>query len=242
MARYPKKPEDVFESYTKDIKAIFGESLRSIALYGSAARGEFVPGQSDLNFLVVVEDDGLRFLHGTHAYLDSWSKRGIATPLVLTPAYISTALDTFPLEFLDMQLSNVAVHGENPLTDLVVDRKHLRLQCERELRGKLLHLRQGYMETRGSRDALHALIAQSVPAFAAIFRGLLSLKGISGEASTDELIKQMGVEYQIDVALFKDLWKVKRKVDSFATAELSDFIKRFRVAVRELIKVVDAMI
>ena len=242
MARHPKTPEEVFEEFAGQMQSIFGKMLRSIALYGSGARGEYVPGQSDLNFLVVVEDEGLRYLDGTHAYLDKWAKRRIATPLVLTPTYISTALDTFPLEFLDMQQFHVVVHGDDPLTDLTIDRKHLRLQCERELRGKLLHLRQGFMEARGSRDAMESLIAQSIPAFTAIFRGLLTLKGVDGAASTDALLEQAGKEYQIDVGLYQTLWRVKHGQDSFATGELMALVKRFRAAVRELIRVVDAMI
>jgi hypothetical protein len=47
-----------------------------------------------------------------------------------------------------------------------------------QARGHLLHLREGYLETRGRSDALAVLIVQSAPAFAALLTSVAHLDGI----------------------------------------------------------------
>src|SRR5947209_9568481 len=49
--------------------------------------------------------------------------------------------------------------------------------CEVQARGHLLHLREGYLETRGRNDALAVLIVRSAPAFAALVSNLARLDG-----------------------------------------------------------------
>ena len=60
MAKIPKKPEEIFPEITGDYQKIFGEDLISIILYGSGAGEDYVPGKSDLNFLITLTDQGDR--------------------------------------------------------------------------------------------------------------------------------------------------------------------------------------
>ena len=59
MARIPKKPEEIFPEITGDSRKIFGEELISIILYGSGAGEDYIPGKSDLNFLITLTDRGI---------------------------------------------------------------------------------------------------------------------------------------------------------------------------------------
>jgi hypothetical protein len=60
MAKIPKTPEEIFPEITADFQKIFGEDLVSIILYGSGAGGDYVPGKSDLNFLITLTDRASR--------------------------------------------------------------------------------------------------------------------------------------------------------------------------------------
>ncbi len=53
--------------------------------------------------------------------------------------------------------------GRNPFAGLTVDAADIRRACEVQARGHLLHLREGYIETRGRADALAVLIVRSAP-------------------------------------------------------------------------------
>ena len=57
MAKIPKVPDEVFTEFCEDMKRVFGDDLVSVMLFGSGARGEYIPKKSDINFLVVVKDN-----------------------------------------------------------------------------------------------------------------------------------------------------------------------------------------
>ena len=65
MAKIPKEPREVFEEITEDYQQAFGNDLVSIILYGSGASGEYVPKRSDLNFLIVLSEEGIDALEGS---------------------------------------------------------------------------------------------------------------------------------------------------------------------------------
>ena len=183
MFKKPVKPEEVFEEFSSDTESIFGSNLLSIYLYGSGARGEYVQGKSDINFLVVIKSEGLKFLSGVWDHLDNWEKRGISAPLILTESYLSSSLDTFPLEFHNMKEANELIFGEDLLENIIINDNDLRIQVEHELKAKLLSLRQGFMQTKGNRNELIDLISLSLPTFSAIFNGTLYLKKIENKGT-----------------------------------------------------------
>ena len=142
MVKITSNVEGLFEDFVNQIESIFSADLVSIYLYGSAARNEYVQGKSDINFLVIIQSEGLKNLSGVWELLPRSQKLRIATPLVLTRSYVDSSLDTFPLELLNMMEANLLIYGEDILADLDIDNDHLRLQTERELKSKLLSLRQ----------------------------------------------------------------------------------------------------
>ena len=73
---------------------------------------------------------------------------------VLAAHEFERSLDAFPLEFGAILADHVVVSGANPFDGLRVDPADLRRACEVQARSHLLHLREGYLETRGRGDAL----------------------------------------------------------------------------------------
>ena len=50
----PDDTQKLLQTYVKEVKGVFGEQLEGMLLYGSAVRGEFLPGRSNLNILLLV--------------------------------------------------------------------------------------------------------------------------------------------------------------------------------------------
>lgn len=178
FGRAPKKPEELFDSFLQDLKTAFGETLETIILYGSGARSDYMPGRSDLNFLVCLSPEGLKDLDQVWKYINRWQRWKIATPLFMTKDFIRSSLDVFPVEFLNMKIHHRCLLGEDVLAGLDISPSHLRLQLEREFRGKLLHLREGFVASKGREGDLKNLISASISAFASLFVGLLHLRGV----------------------------------------------------------------
>ncbi|MBI4619132.1 MAG: hypothetical protein HY739_03045 [Desulfobacterales bacterium] len=241
MVRIPKDPKEIFKEITEDYQRIFGNDLLSIALYGSGATGDYVPKKSDLNFLIVLTEEGINTLEKAFKVVSKWRKRKVSIPLFLTKSYITSSLDTFPVEFLNMKLNHTLVFGEDVLANLSFEKGDLRVQCERELKAKLLHLRKGYLETSQRAVNIRLLIAHSIPAFIAIFRALLCLKDIEVPAKREETVSRVCEEFDLDHGLFSTLLSVKDREKRLSKGEMDWLIQRYISEVRRLSSIVDKM-
>ena len=240
MARYPERPEEIFEEMTADYVKVFGDDLVSMILYGSAAGGEYRPGRSDLNFLVVLTESGIERLDRAFKTVDRWRRRYVAVPLFVTEAYVQSSLDVFPIEYLDMQRRHRTVHGPDVLEGLTFDPEHVRLQCEREIKGKLLLLREGFLETGGKARGLRELIAQSLPAFSAIFKALLYLQGEEIPARKGDVLQRGSKAFGLDAAVFEALASVREGRSKPDGDSLQRLVKDYLREVRKLAIFVDS--
>ena len=225
MGKIPKAPEEILGEFADDVKKIYGEELISIILFGSGARGEYKPKASDLNFAIVLEDNSPSELAKFYKQNAKWRKRNVSTPVFFTESYITSSLDTFPVEFLEMQRAYNLVEGKDVLADLQFSKENLRLQCERELKGKLLHLRQSFLESRARIKNLSALIKKSLTAFAPVFRAVLYTVGVQAPEKTEELLAVVSEHFDLDTDLFKHLFQIsqgRKKVDKEEINRLFD--------------------
>jgi hypothetical protein len=183
---------DALQFLDRELREIFGPRLQSLVMYGaldgrhakddghSQAHG---PAESPSRTLAVVEGMTREDLRACATRVDAWHARGLATPLLVAAHEFDRSLDVFPLEFGAILADHVVVSGENPFTASKLEPADLRRACEVQARSHLLHLREGYLETRGRADALSDLIVQSAPAFAALLMSVARLeKDVPGDA------------------------------------------------------------
>ena len=91
-----------------------------------------------------------------------------------TPETISSALDTFPLEFLNFHFRHEILVGtaQFPWADFQPELSNLRLQCERELRGLSIHLQREVLLAGNNAKGLQSIFQQTLPHFIPIFCGI----------------------------------------------------------------------
>jgi len=241
MSKIPKDPEKICPGIIDDYKDLFGEDLISVILYGSAASSDYMAGKSDINVMIVLSDRGIDRLDQSLDLVSRWKKRRVATPLFLTEAYVRTSLDVFPIEYLNFQNHYKPLYGKDILSDLSFDRESLRLQCEREVKGKLLLLREGFLESRGKGRDLQLLIAGSLGALLAIFHGLLYLKGKELPHHQREVIKQFCQVFDMNSNLFERLLDMKEKKTKLTGLEMTNLFKDYLKEVQKLWKIVDML-
>lgn len=149
----------------------------SAVLYGSAARGDFVPGRSNLDLMLITDDLSPAKLAGLGGAFAGWRKSGYEPPLVILRSEWASASDVFPIEITDMRCGYEVLRGADPVAGLTVAPADLRQALEREFRGKLLRLRQGYVAAAGDTATLGMLAGRSSGTFLVLLRGLLVLLG-----------------------------------------------------------------
>lgn len=241
MAKNVKDPKEIFPDITTDYKDVYDGDLISIILYGSAAGKDYRPGKSDINFMIVLSEVGIERLDRAFKIVKKWRKRNVAIPVFLTENYVETSTDVFPIEYLNFKSNYVPVYGKDILKDLSFKPEFIRLQCEREIKGKLLLLRQVYLETSGKGRALKGAISQSIRAFVAIFEALLHVKGLELPKEKLQIIRATAQAFDLDSSVFEKLLDVKDDKIKPGEDEMRGLFQKYLAEVRKLSKQVDTL-
>jgi hypothetical protein len=186
------------------MKEFAADNLESMILYGSAARGDYKEGHSDLNVLCILRSIAARELTRVTPVVHWWCKnQNEPAPLFFTAEELRRSADVFSIELLDMQDSRRVLFGPDIVDNIEVPMNLHRVQVEHDLSTLLLKLRQHFLLTgqkeselrnaaaKSSSSALallrHALIAfeEEPPADAnAVFARIAALTGIDAHAFT----------------------------------------------------------
>ena len=92
------KSATAVDRYAAEVRGLLGEDLLSVALYGSAAGEDFVPGSSDINTIIVVTTVTFSHLHRLAERLPSWRRGSFATPLVIDREFLAGAPEALAME------------------------------------------------------------------------------------------------------------------------------------------------
>jgi predicted nucleotidyltransferase len=189
-------------------RAALGDRVAAVILYGSGAGGEHHARFSDLNVLCVVTAVTARELADIEPVVKWWRGEGNPSPLLLSREEVLTSTDVFPIEFHDMLEQRRVLYGEDVIAGLQIDRTFYRAQVEHDLRSKLLRLRQQAATVLSDRDALLALMADSVSTFCILLRHALLLGGVNAGTKKRDVVSHLH-EIGIDPAPFETLLDVR---------------------------------
>ncbi len=195
-------PSAVLEStrlWLAPVRAALSPDFLAAYVTGSALREGFDPRRSRVNLLVVANELPSDRLDALSAAIGNDTKALVRfEPLFLTRQQIDASLDVFPIEWLDIQERHLLVDGTDFMSQLVVPHANLRLQCEHELRGKHLRLRQEYLAAAQSPERLSAALANLASGFDTLFRALLRLRDESPPADAATVIERVAAVYSLD--------------------------------------------
>jgi hypothetical protein len=187
------------------LQAAAGDNLQAVALYGSAAAGEFHEGHSDLNILCLVKHAVSSDLETLHGVTEWWTKKGNHPPLLFTRDELERSADVFAIELLDMKSRHRILFGEDFLTALEVPLNLHRLQVERELRTNWLRLRQAILAAPLDAKSHLGIMTQSLSAFCALFRHALFALGQPLPATKREAVSAAAALTAADATAFVSL-------------------------------------
>ena len=234
----PAEVRQTLRAWVAEAVKLFGPGLEAILLYGSAARGEFLPGRSNLNLLVVLGKRDLGLLGDYARVHKQWSREGIVVPLFFAQPELERLSRLFPLEWQEIKDAHRLLAGRDPLPGLEVDGRHLAVQCEQEIGGNLLRLRQRFVEGGGTQEAMLLLLPLSLTALLPCLRGLLrSLsERVAPPRSTDAMLELLPTALGVDPAVFQEVLKLKRGIISPGPVEVPRLFDRYLAALESLLE------
>lgn len=173
----PEPMRQPIQAFAQKIQEFADANALSLALFGSIAAGTFDPKRHTARSVVVLQTVDLEVLRRLAKEGPRLGKARIAAPLIMTPEYISTSADTFPLELLEIQQRHVCIFGQDYFEGLSFQEKHVRLQCERELKTILIGMRQALLSSTGREKLLSEIDTEVAERLVRTLRGLLWLHG-----------------------------------------------------------------
>ena len=238
----PDEIQKLLRTYVKDVKGVFGEQLEGMLLYGSAVRGEFLPGRSNLNILLLVSSYDSAVLKKYGALHRHWSKEQIVVPLFLTEEELHTSAAVFPLEFLEIQEQHRVLGGRDPFIGFHVKTDRLRETVVQGVTSHLFRLRQRYVEGGGSDDATTILLPLSITSIVPLLRGVQRLLGRPVLSHSDAVIKDVAEQLKLDLQGLLDALLLKRGQISPGPREVPRLFDRYLQAATLLTRAVEQLL
>lgn len=217
--------EKLLQDWAKGLKQALGNKLVSVILYGSAVRGEHIPGRSDLNLMLVFKKIDLEHITKVNKLMPRKMRKSLPQLVFWTEEEIENAWDIFPLEFEDIKENHQCLVGKDLFTKRRIDKKRMRYQIEFELRSKLLNLRDTWPGINRSRYALQMYLAKAGNSFDYLCH--------KAEAIFPKKIT-------IPSDIFETIKKVKKKEIRPKRGELQHLFHQLHETVESVIRKIDA--
>ncbi|MBW2491830.1 MAG: hypothetical protein JRE65_11860 [Deltaproteobacteria bacterium] len=231
----------MFKPFQDEVLKQHKDQIHSITITGSALSDDFDPVKSDVNSVFVLHEMDLKFLELLAPLGKTYGKKRIASPLIMTPKYIMNSLDVFPMEFLNIKLLHKTTFGEDLFQALEIHRPNLRLQCERELKVRLIGLRQGYLSSSGDVNILTDLFVGTISGYIPLFRGIIHILGTEPPIKNDDVLTVLEEVAGIDTRVFKTVLKQKKQKAKLMIKQLNAIFEDYYAAIEKLGDITDGI-
>jgi predicted nucleotidyltransferase len=220
---------------------IFGTRLRSALLFGSVARGEAIDGVSDVNVLLLIDTIDAATLKKASATTRMWIRSSREAPLLFEADQWVRAADVFAIEIADMRDAHETLFGTDALAACHTDEAAMRMQAERELRGKLLQLQTGLLVAADTPEDVGTLLMQSIPSFTTYMRTVLRLGGHAVPDNTPDVIMEGCAKVGGNAEAFRRVWEARRSKNKLKLAVDDPMVDAYYDTAEKLADFVDTL-
>jgi hypothetical protein len=242
-ARIEPAPEILAASrrWLDPVRGALRDDFLAAYLTGSVLTQGFDPARSEVNLLIVTHPVDLTMLDALAQALPDSRQTPRFAPLFLSERQIHKSLDTFPIEWIEIQERHLLLEGKDVLGNLEIPRTYLRLQCEHELRAKLILLRQSYLLNCQRPERLEPVLRENASGFATLFRTLLRLAGESPPAETAQVIERVADVHGLQAEGLLGPHLIRTSGRRSKPQEVLAVYRKFVVEVERLVNNIDEM-
>ncbi len=245
-------PAGVFDDMAKmslddlvvQLRAAYGEALRAVVLYGSAAGGEHHAKHSDYNVLVLVRDLSAEAMRAASAAAGAWDSAGQRQPLTLTEAEWGSSVDVFAMEHADILERHKVLYvasGFEPFAGMVVAAADVRRQLEFEAMGTLLRVRAAMIGANDSDKRSIELLAGSAGQILTLFRAVWRLTSTAPVPDTDVLCSAVATKAGFDAAPFRAVLAHRRGLAKMESAQAAGILSGYHDGLSRLVAYIDTI-
>ena len=184
-----------------------GANLYSCCLYGSAVRGNFIEGVSDINLLIVLNDSNPA-AHEAVARVIGNEKR--IDPFILGRPGFARSARSFAAKFASIKRNYRVVYGADPLADITIDPELERFLCEQALRNLRLRMVFAFVTRTRHSSAYKTFLYRSVTPLFIQFSEVLRLEGLNIPKEFEPRIPLIEKQFNIDGQVLRELLDLKQ--------------------------------
>jgi predicted nucleotidyltransferase len=192
------------------LKEFAGAHLECVILYGSAARGDFREGHSDLNVVCILRSLSVEELARLAGVVKWWCvEQREPAPLFFTHEELRQAADVFAIEILDMKRGRRVLYGKDLVAGIEVPMNLHRVQIDHDLRTVLLKLRQHYLRAPGDAKELTPILKKSFSGALTLMRHVLIAFGEQAPVGAREIVARTAALTECSPTAFEALLKLR---------------------------------
>jgi len=237
----PAATLDAARRWLTPVREALGPEFLSAYLTGSVLTQGFDAAHSRINILVIARALEGAVLDRIATAIPETRKPPHFDPLFLTRDQMLASLDVFPIEWLDLSERHLRLEGEDVFGGIEVPRTYLRLQCEHELRGKHIRLRQEYLASAAHPERLGEVLARLSSGFHTLFRTLLRLRGEEAPASTERVIERVADSFGLDARALLGAHMLRRAAKRPPNDAVRQTYRAFLTEIDRLIGAIDTL-
>ncbi|MDF1660210.1 MAG: hypothetical protein P1V97_00460 [Planctomycetota bacterium] len=199
-----KNLSETLKDLAQELHEAVSDQLISLVLYGQSTKDVNSKNGRDIQLTVVLKSVTADVLDKIGSPLSKAWQQFNVQPYVVTKEELVRLADVFPLKIWSMQKHGQTLHGENVVDAISIEREHLRLRIEQQLRNIQIRIRRRLLSTGQDARLLIPVIFQLSANIHTPLEVMLHLKDKSLEGLTqDELFAKATEIFGLDASTFE---------------------------------------
>ena len=228
--------ESLTSAVVAALRENLGANLYSCCIYGSAVRGNWIAGVSDLNLLIVL-NESTPVAHDSIA--EVLHKYPNVDPFILGRAGMERSLRAFAAKFANIRRQHKLLHGADLFVDLAFDPALERFLCEQAMRNLRLRLVYAFV-TRSSRKSYERFLISNVTPLFVQLSQVIRLNGGMLPKEFETRVATFEAQFKIDGSVLRELLGLKQKPRALDESEVVTWHSRAFPLVDAVVKWIEA--
>jgi hypothetical protein len=189
----PAEVRRVLDTLVESARAAFGDTLRSVVLYGSGAEGR-LRATSDINLLFVLSRFGAEANGFREPFRFAQAAANVTAMFVLEEE-LGDAAQAFAQKFADIERRHLVLYGEDLLSRLDIPRPALVRRLQQVLLNLTLRLRGSYVEQSLREEQCALTVAEAAGPLRTSAASILELEGggrLAPKEALEAIVRELG--------------------------------------------------
>jgi hypothetical protein len=211
--RVPPDVSSAVGAFAGEVLGIYGDTLVSIIAFGSAVTGDYAPGESDVNLLVVHASLDIDDLVKVGTLSRQWLRKKMVAPRFLSERNFTDYISHFQVDLLSMRGAASVLWGRDLLAGAEMRPAGLRWQASYEIKAMRFRIKQQFWRVSEDAAAMKRVLVQRFTSLTHLMRAALALRGLAAPARRADVVSAAVTHLGLDAKFAADIETLRSSRD-----------------------------